>query len=226
MHSLVVEAVIAHTEERLVHGAVFERGIVFAGDEPHVLDLEIGDDGLELRHAALALLVVGGGMGEVAGEHNEVRLLREPVHRGDRALQGGLRLGVGRPLESPVGVGHLDEEEVLPCGQGTAPATEAGGEDDAAEAGQPEEVLAIDRGSHLIASMRGATDRRRYEAILSTSASYSRKKRHRLGTGPTATIKPYSLPLDSARPRAWRGQEPNVICTTTHTCHRPATTRT
>src|ERR1700743_1898461 len=84
---------------------------------------------LAFRSATMLLNSVMRGLGQVAGEHDEVRLSGEVVHGADGALQRILRIGIRRTLESPVRVGHLHEEEVLSGrDQRTAPGAEAGGE--------------------------------------------------------------------------------------------------
>jgi hypothetical protein len=112
------------------------------------------NDLLELGHAPAPLLCVVGGVGEVAGEDDEVRLPLERVDRGDRAPQGRRRLRVHRgPAKAPMRVRQLDEEEILLLGEGRA--AQAGSEDDPAESGEPEEIPAYQvRGEDLWSRMR------------------------------------------------------------------------
>ena len=86
---------------------------MLAGHVPLHGHFEICHDGLELAHALVPLGLVVGGVGQIAGEDDEVGLLRERVHRPHRLTERVGRLRVGRTLESPVGVGELDEEEIV-----------------------------------------------------------------------------------------------------------------
>ncbi len=149
VHALVVEAVEAVAEDVLVHLAVVQAGVVLAGNEAHVLDLQLADDGLELLHAALAFLVVGRGVRQVAGEHDEVGLVIQAVDRGDGLAQRVVRFRIRRPFETPVRIGHLHEGEVL-AGRGhrPAPRTQAAGQHRAAQAGKFEEVTTFDLAAH------------------------------------------------------------------------------
>ena len=78
MHALVVEGVVGGAEELLEGFALVERGVVLARHEAHVLDAERRDDLLEALHARAPLLPIVGGVGEVAGEDDEVGLRARP----------------------------------------------------------------------------------------------------------------------------------------------------
>ncbi len=158
MHALVVEAVVPVAEHLLVHLAVVQARVVLAGDEADVLALEIRHDGLELGHATLALLVFRGRVRQVAGEHDEVGLVLEAVHRRDGLAQRVLRFGVRRALETPVAVGQLHKGEILPGrSQRSTPRTQAGRQDGATQAGEFEEIATFD----VIAHENKSDERRR-----------------------------------------------------------------
>ncbi len=139
VHALVVEGVVRLAEELLVGLALVERGVMLAGDEAHGLDLELLDDVAELGEALAALLRVVGRVGQIAGEDDEVGLLRQRVDPGDRLLQRAAGVGVGLvALEPPMAVGQLDEMEILldPGGLGAFADPEARGEHHAAKPGE------------------------------------------------------------------------------------------
>jgi hypothetical protein len=88
---------------------------------------------------------------EIAGEDDEIRLLRQAVHRGDRLLERVGGIGVGRAAEAPMRVAELEEEKILRRRLGVREAVrprEAGGEGHPAQPGQPGEVAAIDLEGH------------------------------------------------------------------------------
>ncbi len=149
MHALVVERVVGVAEELLVGLALIERRVVLAGHEADVGHLELLDDVAELGEALAALLAVVGGVGQVAGEDDEIGLLAERVDPRDRLLERvrGVRVGL-RAGEAPMGVGQLDEVEILLRARsgGARAIAEAGGEHDASEAGELQEFLAAERG--------------------------------------------------------------------------------
>ena len=144
VHALVVEGVVRGAEELLVGLALVERGVVLARHEAHVLDGERRDDLLEALHALAPLLAVVGGVGEVAGEDDEVGLAGEAVHGRHGLLQRVLGVGIGGALVAPVGVGELHEVEVAAaCAAACAAREQPGGEGDAGDAGQLEEIATI-----------------------------------------------------------------------------------
>ena len=150
MHAFVIEGVVGGAKELLERLAVVERRVVLPGHEAHGLDLELAHDGLEFRHALPALHRVVGGVREIAGEHDEVRLVVEVVHRPHDLLQGALGVRIGRPFEAPMRVRQLQEVElVLVCTQRHA--GQGGGEHHAhaAEAGQLEKVPPVDFMRHF-----------------------------------------------------------------------------
>jgi hypothetical protein len=116
MHALVVEGVVRGAEELLVGLALVERRVVLARHEPHVLHGERRDDLLEALQAGAALLAVVRGVGEVAGEDDEIRFGGEPVHGRHRFLERVLGVGVCGALVAPMGVGELHEVEVAALG--------------------------------------------------------------------------------------------------------------
>src|SRR5712691_11850936 len=102
MHALVVEAVVARAEELLPRLPVVERGVVLSRHEANVLVPEALDDVAELGQAPPSLLRIVGGVREVAGEDDEVRLESEAVYRGDRLRQRAGRIRIDdRPVEAP-----------------------------------------------------------------------------------------------------------------------------
>ena len=107
------------------------------------MTLSADDDLLEALHARAALLAVVGGVGEVAGEDDEVGLLGEAVHGRHGLLQRVLGVGVCRALVAPVGVGELHEVEVGGLRRGLPAREEPGGEGDAGQAGKLQEIAAI-----------------------------------------------------------------------------------
>jgi hypothetical protein len=160
----VVERVVRFAEQLAVRLAPVERRVVLAGHEAHILDVQLADDLLELGEAAAALLRVVGRVREIAGEHDEIGLLGKRVHRGHRLAQRPLRVRVRRPLEAPVGVGHLHEVEVVhvvgprgrhgpvrriaECHAATSRGREPRREHHAAEARQFQEFPSIHRTTH------------------------------------------------------------------------------
>jgi hypothetical protein len=143
VHALVVEGVVRGAEELLVGLAAVERGVVLARHEAHVLHRERRDDLAEALHALAADLGIVGGMGEIAGEDDEVRLLGQAVHGGHRLLQRVLGIGICSPAVTPVRVGELHEMEVAGLGASLAAREEPGGEGDTGKAGKLEEIAAI-----------------------------------------------------------------------------------
>jgi len=61
---------------------------MFARHEPHIFYFELADDFFELAQAAPALLGIVGGMSQIAGKDDEIRLRAEVVHG-----HHGLRIG-------------------------------------------------------------------------------------------------------------------------------------
>ncbi len=148
MHALVVERVVRLAEELLERLAVVERRVVLPGHEPHVLHLECAHDLAELGHAPASLLRVVGRMGQVAGEHHEIGLTRQPVDRRDRFLERSLRVRVDRSvLEAPVTVRELHEVEfVVRCGARRRHRGRATGHQDrTAQPGEPQEITPAQR---------------------------------------------------------------------------------
>ena len=136
MHALVVERVVERAEELLVGLALVERGVVLARHKAHVLDTQRRDDLAEALHALAPQLGIVGGVGEVAGEDDEVGRAREAVHRSDGLFQRVLGIGIGRALVAPVGVGELHEVKVAGLRRGLGAGEQAGGEGDARYTGQ------------------------------------------------------------------------------------------
>src|SRR5476649_718505 len=146
VHALVVERVVRRAKELLEGGALVERGVVLAGQEAHVLDVEGGDDFLEALHARAALGAVLGRVGQVTGEDDEVGLLRQAVHRDDGLFEGVLGVGIGRALVAPMGVRDLDEMEVAGrLGRRLVGREQACSECDSSHAGELEKVATVDR---------------------------------------------------------------------------------
>ena len=112
--ALVVEGVVQLAEELLIRVAAVFLRVVIARHEADILDLERGDHVADLGHAAAALGGIVGRVRHVAGEGDEIRLSRQRVDRADDFLEspGGIRIDLV-VLEAPMGVGQLDEEEVL-----------------------------------------------------------------------------------------------------------------
>jgi hypothetical protein len=95
VHAFVIERVVRGAEEFFIGCALVERGIMLAGHQAQRLYLQLGDDRLELAHALLPHRYVVGGVGEIAGEDDEVRLHAHAVDGGDGLLQRHV-LGDGR----------------------------------------------------------------------------------------------------------------------------------
>ena len=113
MNALVIEGIVELAEEFLERLALIEGGIVLSGQVVNRLHLEPAGDVLEASHTLAAHLVVVRGVRQVAGEDDEVRLLVEAVDRCHGLLERTLGVRIdGRPCESPVGVGELNEVEV------------------------------------------------------------------------------------------------------------------
>ena len=150
MHPFVIEGVMGRAEEFLEGLAVVERSVVLAGHELDILHLELADDGTNLVHAFTPDLAVLGGMGEVAGEDDEIRRFLQTVHRGHRLLQRSRRVRVlGRTLEAPMRIGELDEVEVLCRGSlGSGRRCGARDQHDPAEPSQLEKLATIERICH------------------------------------------------------------------------------
>ncbi len=145
MHAFVVEAVVGGAEELLERLAIVEGSVVLPRHEAHGLDLELAHDGLEFRHALPALHRVVGRVREIAGEHDEVGLIVEGVHRGHGLLQSALGVWIGGPFEAPVRVRELQEVELVLI-RAERDAGQGGGEHHAhaAEARQLEKVPPVD----------------------------------------------------------------------------------
>src|SRR5262245_44439139 len=150
--ALVVERAAQGAEQLLVGLAAVQRGVVLAGQELQVEPPQSADDLLELPHPLAPLVVVVRRVREVAREDDEVGFERRLVDRPHDPLQRGRGLGVhGRVAEAPVGVGELEEEEVLVRGRAVpallrtrSTAAQAGGEDDtASEPEDPQEVTTM-----------------------------------------------------------------------------------
>jgi hypothetical protein len=152
VHAPVIEAVVAGAEKLLPRLPVVERGVVLSRHEAHVLVPEAFDDVVELGQAPPSLFRIVGGVREVAGEDDEVRLKREAVHRCDRFLQRAARVRIhGRAVEAPVRVRQLDEVEVAVRRVGElGPPGETRGEYHAAQARQLQKFPAINRLRHLV----------------------------------------------------------------------------
>src|SRR5262249_13394695 len=104
---LVIEGVVRLPERLDERLATVERRIVLAGEEAQRLDLERGDDLLELREPLTPLLRVVGRARQIAREDEEVGLRLHRVERRHRLLQRELGIGVRRSLETPVRIGEL-----------------------------------------------------------------------------------------------------------------------
>ena len=118
---------------------------MLAGHEAHVLVVEPGDDVAEFGQAPAPFLRIVRGVGEVAREDDEIRLDRERVHRRHRLLQraAGVRVE-GIALEAPMRIRELHEIELVLLRAHAGATGESGGEHGAADAGELEEVPAID----------------------------------------------------------------------------------
>ena len=140
----MVERVLGGAEELLVGLRLVERGVVLARHEAHVLDAQRRDDLAKALHTLAPKLGIVGGVCEVAGEDDEVGLLGKPVHGRHRLLQRVLGVGVCSPAVTPVRVRELHEMKVGTGLGRCAPAGEqAGGEGDARQSGELEEIAAI-----------------------------------------------------------------------------------
>jgi len=95
---LVVKRVMCRPEVLLERLALVERGVVLAWHVALHGRLQSRDDSLELAHALVALGLVVGGVGQVAGEDDEIGLLRERVDRIHRLPEGVGRFRVRRAL--------------------------------------------------------------------------------------------------------------------------------
>src|SRR5262245_17467856 len=150
--ALVVERAAQGAEQLLVGLAAVQRGVVLAGQELQVEPPQSADDLLELPHPLAPLVVVVRRVREVAREDDEVGFERRLVDRPHDPLQRGRGLGVhGGVAEAPVGVGELEEEEVLVRGRAVpallcarSAAAQARGEDDtASETEDPQEIATM-----------------------------------------------------------------------------------
>ncbi len=149
VHALVVEGVVGWAEELLEGGAVVERRIVLAWHEMDVLYLQILDDVAKLAHALASLRRIVGGMGQVTGENDELRLIVKRVDLGHRLAQRALSIRIdGRPLKAPVRIRELDEIELvgirIAIVLGSRESGQAGGKYHTAQTGQAHELPAID----------------------------------------------------------------------------------
>ena len=112
--------------------------------------LQLGDDGPKFGHAPPALGWVVSRVRQVTGEDDEVRLMGKRVHGGDRLRQraGRVRIDV-LANEAPVGVGQLDEVEVLrrrACRHCLAPrGAQPTGIDDSRHPGDTQKLASVDR---------------------------------------------------------------------------------
>ena len=125
--------------------APIQRGVVLAGHVMLHRRPEIDDDGLEFSHPLAALALVVGGVGEVAGEDDEVGCRGQRVDRGHGLPERVGRLGIGWAFEAPVRVRELDEEEIVRLRAGLAQDVGAGsgqtrGENHSAQAEKLHEI--------------------------------------------------------------------------------------
>src|SRR5919204_4948858 len=114
MHALVVEAVVRRPEELLERRASIERGVVFAGHEANLPGFEAADQLAELRETPAPLVRIVGGVREIAGEDDEVRLWLERVYRGDGLRQRAGGVGIRRGHGTPKGIPTIYEKKNLP----------------------------------------------------------------------------------------------------------------
>src|SRR5215469_9895903 len=86
---------------------------MLARHEAKISDLEAVDDLLELTHSPSSLVRIVGGVGQVSGKDDKVRLAAKAVDQRHRVLKGDIRLWIGRTLETPVGIAQLEKVEVI-----------------------------------------------------------------------------------------------------------------
>src|SRR5262249_36128301 len=155
--------------------AMIEGSVVLARHELHVADLELADDRAHFVHALAAHLAVFGRVGEVAGEHDEVRRLLQGIHRRDGFPERACRVGVlGWPLEAPVRVGELHEVEIAGIGCRGAAGHGGADEHDATESGKLEEFPSIHRRCHGWFLEKVAGKMSLHRVLSSTRSLYSR----------------------------------------------------
>ena len=112
MNTIVIECVVEIAEELLVSVAAVQRGVMLSCHETHGLHFELTDDVTELRHALPAYPSIVGGLGEIAGEDDEIRLFIERIDGRNRLLQCSLGIRIdGRSVEPPMRVGELNKIE-------------------------------------------------------------------------------------------------------------------
>ncbi len=111
MHAAMIEAVPAGALAALAEAA--EERLAPLGIEHVVLtrNEEHGKPGRFQHLLGIVELVVARELRHVARVDDEVRLLRQRLHLGDRFAKGGAGVGVGRLVEADVTVAHLDEGE-------------------------------------------------------------------------------------------------------------------
>ena len=112
---------------------------MLAGEIPVRLHLELPDGVADVRQTLPTLLRIVGRVREVAGEDDEIGLVRESVHVSDRLVERPVGVRVHRRTrEAPVEIGHLEEHEVLrpALAGGEAHAAEPRAEDDARNPGR------------------------------------------------------------------------------------------
>ncbi len=113
VHALVVECVCRVAERFAVGLPPVQSCVMLAGQEANVFDLQRRRDLAEPLHAFAPFRRIVGGVGEVAGEYDEIRHLVDGIDRRDRMLERDVGLRVGRSLKAPVRVRQLKKEEVF-----------------------------------------------------------------------------------------------------------------
>lgn len=199
VHALVVERIVRGSKVLLKRFAVIDRSVVLAREEVHVLDVQLGNDALELGHARAPQLGVVGRVRQIAGEDDEVRLPRGVVDGLHHLRQGLIRLRIGRALIPPVGIGELKKEEIIGAWAeaGMArrwrrrrtrrarrgAAEQVGREDDAAQAHQLEQVSSMRIVFHGTSDWNGPRMCELHQPYAVRKKSFPKKKPHPCGRG-------------------------------------------
>ena len=133
VHALVIESLVQLPVDHLQIGfGTIERGVVFT---VHITHRHVETPGHieKLAQTLAAHFGVVGGLRQVTGEHHEIRLLFEGIHRSQRFGKRASRIRVHFWIAvAPVDIGQLHKAEIRPTASHTRATRQRGGEHQAA----------------------------------------------------------------------------------------------
>ena len=92
------------TEEFAVEHAAVQGGVILAGDRVQRRRLQAGGDGLELAHPRRTSIAIARIVGEIAGEENQIGMLRGLIEQAHGVVEGGGPQRVRRSVEADVSI--------------------------------------------------------------------------------------------------------------------------